>query len=55
MPIGSPACLLAIKCPKMCSIMQMDQITDRFPGVIAIHDDICVFGKDTTEHDHNLL
>ena len=35
--------------------MQMDQITSRLPGVIAIHDDICVFGKDTAEHDTNLL
>ena len=35
--------------------MRMDQITDRLPGVIAIHDDICVFGKDTAEHDNNLL
>ena len=35
--------------------MQMDQITDRLPGIIAIHDDICVYGKDTTEHDKNLL
>ena len=33
----------------------MDQITDRLPGVIAIHNDICVFGKDTAEHDYNLL
>ena len=35
--------------------MRMDQITDRLPGIIAIHDDICVYGKDTTEHDNNLL
>ena len=35
--------------------MQMDQITNRLPSVIAIHDDICVFGKDTKEHDYNLL
>ena len=35
--------------------MQMDQITDRLPGIIAIHDDICMYGKDTTEHDRNLL
>ena len=35
--------------------MHMDQITDRFPGIIAIHDDICVYGKDMAEHDHNLL
>ena len=35
--------------------MWMDQITDRLPGIIAIHDDICVYGKDITEHNHNLL
>ena len=35
--------------------MQMDQITNRLPGIIAIHDDICVYGKDITEHDKNLL
>ena len=31
--------------------MWMDQITNRLPGIIAIHDDICVYGKDTTEHN----
>ena len=30
--------------------MPMDQITNRHPGIIAIHGDICVYGKDTTEH-----
>ena len=35
--------------------MQMDQITDSLPGIIAIHSDICVYGKDTAEHDRNLL
>ena len=35
--------------------MWMDQITNRLPGVIAIHDDICMYGKDMAEHDHNLL
>ena len=35
--------------------MQMDQITDRLPGIIAIHNDICVYGKDITEHDNNLV
>ena len=25
--------------------MRMDQTTDRLPGVIAIHDDICIYGK----------
>ena len=33
----------------------MDQITDWLPGIIAIHDDNCVYGKDTAEHDRNLL
>ena len=35
--------------------MQMDQITDSIPGIIAIHDDICVYGKNTAEHNRNLL
>ena len=35
--------------------MCMDQITDRLPGIIAIHDDICVYGKTREEHDTNLL
>ena len=34
--------------------IQMDQITDRLPGIIAIHHDICVYGKDIGEHN-NLL
>ena len=33
----------------------MDWITDRLPGIIVIHNDICVYGKDTTKHDRNLL
>ena len=35
--------------------MHMDQITDRLPGIIAIHNDICVFGKTREEHNTNLL
>ena len=35
--------------------MRMDQITDRLPGIIAIHDDICVYGKTREEHNTNLL
>ena len=35
--------------------MCMDQITNRLPGIIAIHDDICVFGKTREEHDIHLL
>ena len=34
--------------------MWMDQITDRLPGII-LHNDICVYSKDTTELDNNLL
>ena len=34
--------------------MQMDQITNRLPGIIAIHHDICVFGK-TQEQDNKYL
>ena len=35
--------------------MQMDPNTNRLPGIIAIHDDICVYGRDTAEHDRILL
>ena len=35
--------------------MRMDHITDRLPGVIAIHDDICVYGKTHEQHNRHLL
>ena len=35
--------------------MRMDQLTDRLPGIIAIHDDICVYSKTQEQHDKNLL
>ena len=35
--------------------MGMDQITIRLPGIIAIHNDICVYGKTREEHNTNLL
>ena len=35
--------------------MRMDNITDRFPGIISIHNDISIFGKTQQEHDENLL
>ena len=35
--------------------MQMDQATDHLPGIIVIHDDICVFGCTPEEHDEHLL
>ena len=35
--------------------MCMDQITDRLPGIITIHNDICVYGKTQEQHDKHLL
>ena len=35
--------------------MRMDQITERLPGIIAIYDDICVFGKTQEQHNKHLL
>ena len=35
--------------------MHMDQITNRLPGIIVIHNNICVYGKTREEHDTNLL
>ena len=35
--------------------MQMDQATDHLPGIITIHDDICVFGHRCEDHDEHLL
>ena len=34
---------------------RMDEITSGLKGIIAIHDDICVFGKTREEHDENLV
>ena len=33
----------------------MDQATDCLPGIIAIHDDICMFSHTSEEHDEYLL
>ena len=35
--------------------MHMDQITHRLPGIIAMHDNICVFGKTREEEIMHLL
>ena len=35
--------------------MQMDQATDHLPGIITIHDDICVFRCTPEQHDEHLL
>ena len=31
--------------------MCIDQATDHFPGIIAIHDDICIYGHSPKKHD----
>ena len=33
----------------------MDQATDCLPSIIAIHDNICMFGHTPEEHDEHLL
>ena len=53
--MGSSACHFGLKMSQNVFQMQMDQITDRLPGIIAIHDDICVYGNDTIEQNKNLL
>ena len=35
--------------------MQMDGIIAQFPGVLTIHDDIFIYGKDDKDHDANLI
>ena len=35
--------------------MQIDQATDHLPGIIVIHDDICMFGHTPEEHDDHPL
>ena len=35
--------------------MKMDQILEGLNGIIAIHDDITIFGEDDDDHDTNLM
>ena len=35
--------------------MQMDDIVTQCPGVLAIHDDVFIYGKDDNDHDANLV
>ena len=35
--------------------MRMDDIVAQCPGVLAIHDDIFIYGKDDKDHDANLI
>ena len=47
--------LFGLKMAQVVFQMRMDQITERLPGIIPIHDDICVFGKTQEQHDKHLL
>ena len=44
-----------LKMSQDVSQMRMDQITDRLPGVKAIHDDIYIYGKTQEQHDKHPL
>ena len=35
--------------------MQMDDIVAQCPGVLAIHNDVFIYGKDDNDHDTNLV
>ena len=35
--------------------MRMDDIVAQCPGVLAIHDDVFIYGKDDSDHDANLV
>ena len=35
--------------------MRMDDIVARCPGVLAIHDDIFIYGRDDKDHDANII
>ena len=35
--------------------MKMDQILEGLDGIIAIYDDITIYGKDDDDHDANLI
>ena len=35
--------------------MQMDDIVVQCPGILAIHDDVFIYGKDDKDHNANLV
>ena len=35
--------------------MRMDDIVAQFLGVLAIHDDVFIYGKDDKDHDANII
>ena len=48
MPMGA-------RCSQDAFQMKMDEILEGLQGVIAIHDDITIYGKDEEEHDKNMI
>ena len=46
---------MGAKCSQDTFQMKMDVILEGLPGIIAIHDDITIFGKTEEEHDRNLI
>ena len=53
--LSVPPHAFQIKMSQAVFQMQIDQITNRLSGIIGIHDHSCVYGKDITDHDNNLL
>ena len=52
---GSCTCQSFLKMSQDIFQMQMDQPTGISPSIITIHDDICIFGHTSEEHDGHLL
>ena len=52
---ASSTCHLDSKRSQDIFQMYMDHRTNSLPGFIAIHGDICIYGKTTEEHDKDLL
>ena len=48
MPMGA-------RCSQDAFQMKMDKILEGLQGVITIHDDITIYGKDEEEHDKNMI
>ena len=47
--------LMGARCSQDAFQMKMDEILEGLEGVIAIHDDITIYGRDKEEHDKNMI
>ena len=47
--------LLGLKMSQDIFQMQMDDIVTQCPGILTIHDDVFIYGKDDKDHDTNLV